>query len=143
MKTRIAKIEGLYKKLLHIGQDNQLCKIDSKVRSEIYTTIIKGVEKLREEQESHPSWSKDYWDLDREIRRLLLKEIQIIIDDYIVAREAEKLARWETMYGDIEHYKGVFYNLRMDTAYDKRKKKEQGIKIVRGEWEKVEFMKIG
>lgn len=143
MKTGIKEIEGLYKKLLHMERDSGLCKIDSKVRSEIYTKIIRGVERLREEQESHPSWSKDYWDIDRQIRGLLLKEIQIIIDDYVVAKGAGNLARWENMYGDIGHYKGIFYSLRMDTAYDKRKKKAQGMKFVKGKWERVEFVKIG
>ncbi len=143
MKTRIKEIEGLYKKLLHIERGSGFCIIDDKATSEIYTQIIKGVERLRDEQESYPSWSKDYWDIDREIRRLLLKEIQIIIDDYVVARGAGHLSRWETMYGDIEHYKDIFYNLRMDTAYDKRRKKAQGMKFVKGKWERVEFVKIG
>ncbi len=143
MKASIKEIEGLYKRLLHVEQDSRLYKIDSKVRSEIYTKIIKGVEGLRDEQESHPSWSKDYWDIEREIRMLLLKEIQIIIDDYIVTRGAGHLARWETMYGDIGHYKKIFYNLRMDTAYDKGKKTAQGMKFVKGRWKKVEFIKLG
>lgn len=142
MKNRIKEVEGLYKKLLHLEKGSGLYKIDSKVRSDIYAKIIKGVERLRDEQESHPSWSKDYWDIDREIRGLLLKEIQIIIDDYIIARDSGKLARWEDMYGDIAHYKDTFYNLRMDTAYDKRKKKAQGVKFVKGKWERVEFVKI-
>ena len=143
MKTRIKEIENLYKKLLHMEKGSGLCKIDSKVRSDIYTKIIRGVERLRDEQESYPSWSKDYWDIDREIRRLLLKEIQIIIDDYVVARGGGHLARWENMYGNIEHYKDIFYNLRMDTAYDNRKKTAQGMKFVKGKCERVEFMKIG
>ena len=143
MQTRIKEIEGLYKKLLHIEADIRLCKIDSKIRSEIYAKIIKEVEKLRDDQENHPSWSKDYWDIDREIRRLLLKEIQIIIDDYIVANGHDDISRWESMYGDIEHYKDTFYNLRMDTSYDRRNKKAQGMKFVKGKWEKVEFMKLG
>lgn len=142
MKNRIKEVEGLYKKLLHMEKGSGLFKIDSKVRSDIYAKIIKGVERLRDEQESHPSWSKGYWDIDREIRGLLLKEIQIIIDDYVVARDSGNLARWEDMYGNIEHYKDTFYNIRMDTAYDKRKKKAQGMKFVKGKWERVEFVKI-
>ena len=47
------------------------------------------------------------------------------------------------MYGDIEHYKDIFYNLRMDTAYDKRRKKAERMKFVKGKWERVEFVKIG
>jgi len=143
MKARIKEIERLYKKLLHINEGGSgLYKIDSKVRSEIFTRIIKGVERLRDEQESHPSWSKDYWDIDREIRRLLLKEIQIIIDDYVVAKGAGHLSRWEDMYGDIDYYKDIFFNLRMDSAYDRRRKKAQGMKFVKGRWERVEFVKI-
>lgn len=142
-KTGMKEIEKLYKDLLRIEGESGLFKIDSKIRSDIYTKIIKGVETLHDEQESYPSWSKDYWDIDREIRRLMLKEIQIIIDDYVVAKGAGHLARWETMYGEIGHYKDIFYNLRMDTAYDKRKKTAQGMKFVKGKWERVEFVKIG
>ena len=143
MKTEMKEIEGLYKKLLHIGEHNRLCKIDSRVRSEIYTKIIQGVERLRDDQEAHPSSSKAYWDIDREIRSLLLKEIQIIIDDYVIAESSGNIAQWENMYGDIGHYKEIFYNLRMDTAYDKRKKRTEGMKFVKGKWERVEFTKIG
>ena len=143
MKTKLKEIEGLYKKLLHVGEHNQLCKIDSHVRSEIYTKIIRDVERLRDEQEAHPSSSNAYWDIDREIRNLLLKEIQIVIDDYIVAKDSGRIAQWENMYGDIGHYKEIFYNLRMDTAYDKRKKRAEGMKFVKGKWERVEFTKIG
>ena len=143
MKTKLKEIEGLYKKLLHIGEHNHLCKIDSRVRSEIYTKIIQDVERLRDEQEAHSSSSKAYWDIDREIRNLLLKEIQIIIDDYVITESSGHIAQWENMYGDIGHYKGVFYSLRMDTAYDKRKKRAEGMKFVKGKWERVEFTKIG
>ena len=143
MKTKLKEIEGLYKKLLHIGEHNQLCKIDSRVRSEIYTKIIQDVERLRDEQETHPSSSKAYWDIDREIRNLLLKEIQIVIDDYVVAKGSGRIPQWENMYGHIGHYKDIFYTLRMDTAYDKRKKRTEGMKFVKGKWERVEFMKIG
>lgn len=141
-KNRMKEIEGLYKKLLQMEGKKGSYKVNIKVRSEIYTMIINDVERLHDEQESHHSWSKDYWDIDREIRRLLLKEVQIIIDDYVVARGSGHIAQWEKMYGDIEHYKGIFYNLRMDTAYDKRKKQAQGMKFVKGKWEKVEFIKL-
>ena len=30
----------------------------------------------------------------------------------------------------------------MDTAYDKRKKHAQGMRFVKGKWEKVEFIKL-
>lgn len=143
MQAGIKEIEELYKKLLHIEADTRLCKIDNRVRSEIYSKIIKGVERLRDEQEAHPSWTKVYWDIDRKIRGLLLKEIQIIIDDYIVASGYDNISRWKSMYGDIEYYKDIFYNLRMDSAYDKRKKKSRGMKFVKGKWERVEFMKLG
>ena len=142
-KSRIKEIEKLYENLLHIERGSGLFKINSKIRSEMYAKIMKSVENLKEEQESHPSWSKDYWVIDLEVRRLLLKEIQVIIDDYIVAKGAGHISRWEKMYGDIEHYKDIFYNLRMDTAYDKRRKKAERMKFVKGKWERVEFVKIG
>lgn len=138
----IQEIENLYRRLLHLERGSGFYKIDSRVRSEIYMKIIKDVEDLKNRQEEYPSWSKDYWDIDREIRRLLLKEVQIIIDDYIVAKTNGYLSRWESMYGDIDHYKDIFYTLRMDTAYDRRKKKAQGFKFVKGTWERVEYMKI-
>jgi hypothetical protein len=47
------------------------------------------------------------------------------------------------MYGDIEHYKANFYRIRIDEGYSKRRPDlTQGEKFVKGEWEKVEYIKI-
>ncbi len=141
-KDTIKEIEDLYKHLLQIEKGSGLYKINSSVRSKIYMKIIRDVEALKHKQESLPSWSKDYWEIDKDIRRLLLKEIQIIIDDYVIARNNGHLSLWESMYGDIEHYKEIFYTLRMDTAYHKKKKDAQRLKFVKGKWERVEYMKL-
>jgi hypothetical protein len=143
MNVVLNDIDRLYGQLLSTGEDGGHFRIDSKVRSEIYTLIIKSVERLRDEQESHPSWSRDYWEIDGKIRRLLLKEVQIIIDDYVVAKTAGRFEQWEMMYGDIERYKDIFYRLRVDTEYNNRERPAMGMKFVRGKWERVEFMKIG
>jgi len=142
-RNRLKEIEELYRRLIMITEGKGLYKIDNKVRSDIYKKIVEDVEFLSEKQNRHPSWSKDYWDIDREIRMLLLKEIQIIIDDYILAKKNGNLKQWESMYGDFDHYKDIFYALRMDAGYDKKKKQIQRMKFVKGKWERVEFTKIG
>jgi hypothetical protein len=53
--------------------------------------------------------SEQYRALDDEIRKLLLKEIQIIIDDYIISQQQGQLDVWIRMYGDIKYYIKNFY----------------------------------
>jgi hypothetical protein len=142
MKETMKDIDKLYRKLL-LQTEGHTPKLDGKVRAEIFRKITDDLERLQEEQGGHSSWTLKYRKIDREIRRRLLMEIQIIVDDYTVAKESDQLARWEKMYGDIEHYKKEFYRIRMDSSYEKKKEDvSRGTKFVKGEWEKVEFMKL-
>jgi hypothetical protein len=135
------EIEDLYRKLLqYAGKEPP--KMDGQVRSRIFRRIMEDLERLQEKQGGCESWTDEYWKLDREIRLRLLKEIQIIIDDYTLAQETGQLDRWEKMYGNIDHYKEGFYRLRMDKAYEQKKDLSRGFKFVKGKWEKVEFMKL-
>ncbi len=56
------------------------------------------------------------------LRSRVLKEIQIIIDAYLVAEQGDRLEEWKSMYGDIEHYKREFFYFRMDQDYEAREK---------------------
>ncbi|MFH1625868.1 MAG: hypothetical protein ABID54_12050 [Pseudomonadota bacterium] len=96
--------------------------IDSEVRAKIYKAIFKDLDELREKQRNLKSHSDDYGRLDRQIRLRLLKEIQVIIDEYIMAKNSQDLDRWNTMYGDIEIYKRNFFYYRMDGKYEAKKK---------------------
>ena len=117
--------------------------MDGKIRAEIFKKIMEDVDRLQEEQRQCESWTQKYRMIDRAIRQRLLKEVQVIIDDYMIAKQMDQLPRWERMYGDIEHYKGVFFRLRMDRGYEKNRKfSAEGFKIVKGEWEKVEYIKL-
>ncbi|MBI5198346.1 MAG: hypothetical protein HZA19_07035 [Nitrospirae bacterium] len=138
-------IEKLYRRLFLPGSE-ECVKIDVKVRAEIFKKIMEDVDRLQEEQRQFQSWTQKYRMIDRAIRQRLLKEVQVIIDDYTIAKQTDQVPRWESMYGDIEHYKAVFYRIRMDRGYEKKRKASEmpteGFKIVKGEWEKVEYIKL-
>jgi hypothetical protein len=138
-------IERLYGKLFRPTEEEGVA-IDAKVRAEIFKKIMEDVDRLQEEQRNVQSWTQKYRIIDRAIRQRLLKEVQVIIDDYTIAKQMDQLPRWESMYGDVEHYKEVFYRVRMDSGYDRKRKPSEtppeGFKIVKGEWEKVEYIKL-
>ena len=90
----------------------------------------RDIEALRESQKKSEFGSKDYWEIDRRLRSRLLKEIQIIIDAYVVAEQGDRLEEWESMYGDIEHYKREFFYFRMDQDYEKREKMLHDYKMI-------------
>ncbi len=138
-------IERLYGRLFRsAGEDGMM--IDAKVRAEIFKKIMEEVDHLQEEQRQCQSWTQKYRIIDRAIRQRLLKEVQVIIDDYTLAKQIDQLPRWESMYGEIDHYKEVFYRIRIDRGYEKKRKASEmpaeGFKIVKGEWEKVEYIKL-
>ena len=63
-----------------------------------------------------------YLKLDYALRTLLLKEIQVIIDEYVLAKANGELKTWEETYGDIGHYTKNFFYYRMDGKYESQKK---------------------
>ena len=74
--------------------------------------------------------SVKYREIDCRIRRRVLKEIQIIIDAYVIAQQQRRVREWESMYGDIEHYRREFYYFRMDSDYEDQEKTLLDYKII-------------
>lgn len=117
------QIDLLYKKLI-VSQDStgKKVSIDEQVRSKLYKTIIDELKKLGKKQKKIDFSAKEYGFIDREMRQLLLKEIQLILDEYTLAQENGTLKNWKRMYGDINHYIKNFYYYRMDEQYESKKK---------------------
>lgn len=119
------EIEDLYRRMFLNGGSPEgcgACLIRPEIKSHLHKRILTEIETLREAQRATLFGSSEYREIDRKIRRRLLKEIQIIIDAYFVARVENRLAEWEAMYGDIEHYKRDFFYFRMDPDYDSMRK---------------------
>lgn len=117
------QIDLLYKKLIvsQEGTDSKIT-IDERVRSKLYKIILDELKKLRKKQKRIDYATDEYKELDREMRQLLLKEIQVIMDEYTLAKQNSTLKTWKEMYGDISHYVKNFYYYRMDEKYEARKK---------------------
>jgi len=117
------KIDTLYNKLL-LGSDSpgKKVKINEQVRSQLLKKILDDLKKLRKKQHKNDYISDQYLKLDYEMRTLLLKEIQVIIDEYVLAKENGDLKTWEATYGDIGHYIKNFFYYRMDGKYASQKK---------------------
>ena len=117
------QIDNLYKKLIaHQDSSGQAVKVDKQIRSKLYKTILDDIKKLRKKQYKIDYLSEKYEKLDYEIRLRLLKEIQVILDEYILAREISDLKSWKAMYGDIGYYIKNFFYYRMDVKYEAKKK---------------------
>jgi len=117
------QIDLLYKKLIvsQEGTDSKIT-IEERVRSKLYKIILDELKKLRKKQKRIDYATDEYKELDREMRQLLLKEIQVIMDEYTLAKQNSTLKTWKEMYGDISHYVKNFYYYRMDEKYEARKK---------------------
>ncbi len=117
------QIDLLYKKLIVAQSGDDLnISIDEQVRSKLYKIILDELKKLRKKQQRIDYSAEQYEELDREMRQLLLKEIQVIIDEYVLAKQNSTLKTWRQMYGDISHYIKNFYYYRMDEQYESKKK---------------------
>ncbi len=106
----IRQIEKLYTKMI----DRKVAgnTINTGVRAEIFRRIMDDVERLQKKLKHCRPGSRRHRSLDAELRQLMLKEVQIIIDDYILARQNGTLDRWRQMYGDIGSYIRNFYAYR-------------------------------
>ncbi len=126
------EIESLYSRMFVDGDGPRgMCReIHPEVKSHLHKKILNEIETLREAQRKSAFGSRRYWELDRRLRARMLKEIQIIIDAYVVARQGDRLEEWKSMYGDIEHYKRDFFYFRMDRDYEKLEKMLQDYKII-------------
>ncbi len=94
-------------------------EIDTEIRSEIFQNIMDDLEKMQKKIRRFKPGSKEHREADAKIRNLLLKEIQVIIDDYIVSRQNGTLELWENMYGDINYYIKNYYMFRKSSHSDK------------------------
>jgi len=126
------EIEDLYNNMFadDPGPDSKACNIRQQIKSRLHKRILKEIEELRGVQKLTEEGSMEYGEIDQRIRRRILKEIQIIIDAYIIASQERRLKEWETMYGDIEHYKREFFYFRMDPDYDSLRKALHDYKFI-------------
>jgi len=120
----MAEIETLYGSMFIDGSGEEAGRweIHPEIKSRLHKKILTDIEALREAQRKSEFGSHEYWEIDRRLRCRVLKEIQIIIDAYVVAQQGHRLEEWESMYGDIEHYKREFFYFRMDLDYERREK---------------------
>jgi hypothetical protein len=125
-------IEDLYKSMLDQGQgsDGLGWGIHPEVKSRLHKRILHEIKSLRESQRNTEFGSVQYREIDCRIRRRVLKEIQIIIDAYVIARQEHRVTEWESMYGDIEHYRREFFYFRMDSDYEHQEKMLVDYKII-------------
>ena len=117
------KIDNLYNRLISsLDSSGQTVKINEQIRSKLHKMILDDLKKLRKKQHKTDYTSEEYKKLDYEIRLRLLKEIQIILNEYVLARESGDLKNWKAMYGEIGHYVKNFFYYRMDREYEAKKK---------------------
>jgi hypothetical protein len=104
----LKQVDRLYRKMI-IYDSACTGRINSGVRSELFHVIMDDIARLQKKALRLPPQSEQYRSLDSEIRKLLLKEIQIIIDDYMISQQQGTLDLWNRMYGDIKYYIRNFY----------------------------------
>ncbi len=104
----LKQVDRLYRKMI-IYDSACAGRINSGVRSELFHVIMDDIDRLQKKAVRLPHNSEEYRAFDSEIRKLLLKEIQIIIDDYMISQQQGTLELWNRMYGDIKYYIRNFY----------------------------------
>lgn len=108
----LRQIETLYKKLHASSRMRERLQLDPGGRSDIFDKIMGDVERLLKKIKQLPPDSDAFEKTDYEIRLLLMKEIQVIIDDYVLCRHNGTLKNWVDMYGDIHYYIKNYYMYR-------------------------------
>ena len=117
------QIDNLYKKLISCTESSgQAVEINEQIRSKLHKMILDDLKKLRKKQHKMVYISDEYKKLDHEIRLRLIKEIQVILNEYVLAKENGDLKNWKAMYGEIGHYIKNFFYYRMDGKYEAEKK---------------------
>ena len=117
------QIDNLYKKLISCTESSgQAVEINEQIRSKLHKMILDDLKKLRKKQHKTVYISDEYKKLDHEIRLRLIKEIQVILNEYVLAKENGDLKNWKAMYGEIGHYIKNFFYYRMDGKYEAEKK---------------------
>jgi hypothetical protein len=107
----LKQVDKLYKKMISYDVSGK-ARINAAVRSRLFRLIMDDIERLQRKIIHLRPESVQYKSIDADIRHLLLKEIQIIIDDYVVARQNGTTEKWVHMYGDIRSYVQHFYLYR-------------------------------
>ena len=113
-----SQIERLYKKM--ITYENSACgsgTIDTRIRAEIFQKIMDDVESLLKKLKRCEQGSKNFADIGLQIQKLLLKEVQVIIDEYVVSQQNGTTEHWKEMYGDIKYYIRNFYFYRREDFF--------------------------
>jgi hypothetical protein len=116
MGTR--QIERLYKKMITFedasgGQKN----IDPRIRAELLQAIMDDMESLLKKLKRSKRGSRESEHLGLKIRQLLLKEVQVIIDEYVLSQQNGTVERWKERYGDIRYYIKNFYSYRTESRF--------------------------
>jgi hypothetical protein len=104
----LKQVDKLYRKMI-VYDSACTGRINSGVRSELFHVIMDDIGRLQKKVVRLPHNSEEHRALDSQIRQLLLKEIQIIIDDYMISQQQGTLELWNRMYGDIKDYIKNFY----------------------------------
>jgi hypothetical protein len=116
MGTR--QIERLYKKMITFeGASSDRGNVDPRIRAEILQTIMDDMESLLKKLKRSKHGSRKAEDLALQIRQLLMKEVQIIIDEYVLSRRNGTVEHWKEMYGDINYYIKNFYSYRTESRF--------------------------
>lgn len=116
----LRQVEQLYKKLHETARLRGRLKLDPGGRSNIFDKIMGDVERLLKKSKSLTPGSDSHAKVDAEIRLLLMKEIQVIIDDYVLCSRSGTLKKWDAMYGDIQYYINNYYMYRDGHETDAR-----------------------
>jgi hypothetical protein len=113
----LKQVDKLYRKMIVFDSEANR-RINSGVRTELFHVIMEDIEKMQKKVARLNPASEECRNLDAEMRKLLLKEIQIIIDDYMIAQQNGTLDLWRQMYGDIGYYIKNFYLYRKGEMSD-------------------------
>ena len=116
MGTR--QIERLYKKMItlqDVSGDQRI--VDSRVRAELFQTIMDDMENLVKRIKHCKKGSRQAEHLELQLRQLLLKEVQVIIDEYVLSQKNGTIEHWKERYGDIKYYIKNFYFYRTESLF--------------------------
>jgi len=116
----LRQVELLYKKLHASARTRERLKLDPGGRSDIFDKIMEDVARLLKKIKRLSPGSDEFENVDNEIRLLLMKEIQVIIDDYVLCRRSGALQDWREMYGDIRYYIKNYYLYRDGSEADRQ-----------------------
>ena len=117
MGTR--QIERLYKKMITMEDASQAAReiLIRGSRAELFRTIMDDMEGLLKKLKRSKRGSRESENLGLRIRQLLLKEVQVIIDEYVLSQQNGTVEHWKEMYGDIHYYIKNFYSYRTESRF--------------------------